>query len=80
MWRTSPGKVDPRSDIEVIETELILADLQTLERAVPRLEKEARNNKDRKPLYEAAVAAQTDARRRDDTVRRRGPTPCCCGN
>lgn len=26
------GKVDPRSDIEVIETELILADMQTLER------------------------------------------------
>ncbi|WP_375485957.1 redox-regulated ATPase YchF [uncultured Mycobacterium sp.] len=52
------GQVDPKSDIEVVETELILADLQTLERAVPRLEKEARNNTERKPLYEAAVAAQ----------------------
>lgn len=52
------GKVDPGSDIEVIETELILADMQTLERAVPRLEKEARNNKDRKPVHEAAVAAE----------------------
>lgn len=52
------GKVDPRSDIEVIETELILADLQTLEKALPRLEKEARNNKERKPVHEAAVAAQ----------------------
>ena len=52
------GQVDPKSDIEVIETELILADLQTLERAVPRLEKEARNNKERKPLYDAALAAQ----------------------
>ena len=52
------GKVDPRSDIEVIDTELILADLQTLENALPRLEKEARNNKDRKPVYEAAAAAQ----------------------
>ncbi len=52
------GKVDPRSDIEVIETELILADMQTLEKALPRLEKEARNNKDRKPIHEAAVAAQ----------------------
>ena len=52
------GKVDPASDIEVIETELMLADLQTLEKAVPRLEKEARNNKDRKPVHEAAVAAQ----------------------
>ena len=52
------GKVDPRSDIEVIETELILADMQTLEKALPRLEKEARNNKERKPVHEAAVAAQ----------------------
>ena len=52
------GKVDPKSDIEVIETELILADLQTLEKAIPRLEKEARNNKERKPVHEAAVAAE----------------------
>lgn len=52
------GRIDPRSDIEVIETELILADLQTLERAVPRLEKEARNNKERKPVHDAALAAQ----------------------
>ena len=52
------GKVDPRSDIEVIETELILADMQTLEKALPRLEKEARTNKDRKVVHDAAVAAQ----------------------
>jgi GTP-binding protein YchF len=52
------GRVDPRSDIEVIETELILADMQTLEKAIPRLEKEARTNKDRKAVLEAAVAAQ----------------------
>ncbi|BCQ07925.1 ribosome-binding ATPase YchF [Mycobacterium heckeshornense] len=52
------GQVDPKSDIEVVDTELILADLQTLERAVPRLDKEARSNKERKPIYEAALAAQ----------------------
>jgi ribosome-binding ATPase len=52
------GQVNPESDIEVIATELMLADLQTLERAVPRLEKDARNNKERKPAYEAAGAAQ----------------------
>src|SRR4029077_6225993 len=52
------GRIDPKSDIEVIETELILADLQTLERGVPRREKEARTHKDRRPAYEAAVAAQ----------------------
>jgi GTP-binding protein YchF len=52
------GRIDPKSDIEVIETELILADLQTLEKAVPRLEKEARTHKDRRPAYDAALAAQ----------------------
>jgi len=52
------GRIDPKSDIEVIETELILADLQTLERAAPRLEKEARTHKDRRPAHEAAAAAQ----------------------
>ncbi|ANI41496.1 redox-regulated ATPase YchF [Mycolicibacterium vaccae] len=51
------GRVDPKSDIEVIETELILADMQTLERALPRLEKEARTHKDRRPVYDAAAAA-----------------------
>ncbi|MBV9091342.1 MAG: redox-regulated ATPase YchF [Mycobacteriaceae bacterium] len=52
------GQIDPKSDIETVETELILADLQTLERAVGRLEKEARNNRDRKPVLEAGQAAQ----------------------
>lgn len=52
------GRIDPKADIEVIETELILADLQTLEKALPRLEKEARTHKDRRPIYDAAVAAQ----------------------
>ncbi len=38
------GKIDPASDVETIETELILADLQTVEKAVTRLEKEARRS------------------------------------
>ncbi|MFC0314136.1 redox-regulated ATPase YchF [Gordonia phosphorivorans] len=52
------GRVDPTADIEVIETELILADMQTLEKALPRLEKDAKKNKDLAPLAEAARAAQ----------------------
>jgi GTP-binding protein YchF len=51
------GRIDPAEDISVIETELILADLQTLEKAVPRLEKEARTHKERRPAFEAAQAA-----------------------
>ena len=51
------GRVDPLADVETINTELILADLQTLEKAIPRLEKEARTAKDRKPVLDAAQAA-----------------------
>jgi ribosome-binding ATPase len=51
------NRVDPAADIETISTELILADLQTLEKAVPRLTKEARMQKDRRPLLEAAENA-----------------------
>ena len=52
------GKVDPASDIETIRTELVLADLQTLEKAIPRLEKEARGNKALVANLEAAKSAQ----------------------
>jgi len=51
------GTVSPRDDIETINTELILADLQTLEKALPRLEKEARLRKDRVATHAAAKAA-----------------------
>ncbi|MFD6063459.1 redox-regulated ATPase YchF [Rhodococcus wratislaviensis] len=52
------GRVDPASDIEVIETELVIADMQTLEKALPRLEKEAKKNKELKPIHEEALKAQ----------------------
>jgi len=51
------GRVSPRDDIETINTELILADLQTLEKALPRLQKEARMNKDRAGVLAAAEEA-----------------------
>ena len=50
-------RIDPASDIETVNTELILADLQTLDKALPRLEKEARTHKDRRPALENAQAA-----------------------
>jgi ribosome-binding ATPase len=53
------GRVDPAADIETIVTELVLADLQTLEKALPRLEKEARTKKDARPAYEEVQHAQT---------------------
>lgn len=39
------GKVDPADDIDTINTELILADLQTIENALPKLEKDLRGKK-----------------------------------
>ncbi len=59
------GKVSPASDIETINTELILADLQTLEKAVPRLEKEVKGKKADKAVLDAAVAAQAVLERGD---------------
>ncbi|MDT4937484.1 MAG: ribosome-binding ATPase, partial [Pseudonocardiales bacterium] len=52
------GKVSPRDDIETINIELILADLQTIERALPRLQKEARVQKDKASVVAAVEAAQ----------------------
>jgi GTP-binding protein YchF len=48
------GRVSPADDMETINTELILADLQTIDRARPRLQKEARNDKSRATVLEAA--------------------------
>ena len=52
------GKVSPRDDIETVNTELILADLQTIERALPRLQKEARVQKDKAPVVDAVEQAR----------------------
>ncbi|MDR0513551.1 MAG: redox-regulated ATPase YchF [Coriobacteriaceae bacterium] len=48
------GKVDPQGDVETIKTELILADMATIEKALPRLEKEARRDKESEKRLEAA--------------------------
>ncbi|CAB4343679.1 unannotated protein [freshwater metagenome] len=52
------GRVDPASDMEIINTELALADLQTIEKALPRIEKEARTNKDRQHVVDAVKEAE----------------------
>lgn len=52
------GKVSPEEDMETINTELILADMQTLEKAIPRLQKEMRTDKTRAASLEAAEQAQ----------------------
>lgn len=49
---------EPRTDIEIINTELILADLQQLERKIERLSRQVKGDKKFKPLLETAVALQ----------------------
>jgi GTP-binding protein YchF len=44
---------DPKKDIDVINTELILADIQTVQKRLPRIEKEARSNPKLKPLVDS---------------------------
>src|SRR2546421_252938 len=51
------GKISPKDDIETINTELILADLQTIEKVLPRLQKEARLQKDKAAVLGAVESA-----------------------
>jgi len=48
-------KNDPKKDIDVINTELILADIQTVQKRLPRIEKEARANPKLKPLVDSYI-------------------------
>lgn len=59
------GEINPSSDMETINTELILADMQTLERAIPRTEKEVKGKKADKAVLDAMIAAQAVLERGD---------------
>jgi hypothetical protein len=52
------GKIDPASDVATIETELILADLQTVEKAASRLERDAKRGGDAASKLAAMRKAQ----------------------
>lgn len=52
------GKVDPTSDVETIKTELVLADLATIEKAKPRLEKDAKRGKDAAKKLDAVLKVE----------------------
>ena len=53
-----PGSTGPKNDIEVINTELILADLQTVGNRLPRLEKEVKADPKLKPLLDTMQKAK----------------------
>lgn len=46
------GTQSPAKDIEIVNTELVLADLQTLQKRLPRLEKEVRANPKLQPMLD----------------------------
>jgi GTP-binding protein YchF len=50
--------VSPADDISTIQTELILADLETVDKAIPRLEKEARLKKENQAALDAVREAK----------------------
>lgn len=60
------GRIDPVADAETVETELMLADLESLEKRVVNLRKRATgNDKEAKqllPLVEATIALLTDGK------------------
>jgi GTP-binding protein YchF len=53
------NEVDPRKDISVINTELVLADLQTIARRLPKFEKEVRANAKLKPVLDTLQRAHS---------------------
>jgi len=52
------GEVNPANDISTIQTEMMLADLQTVDKALPRLEKESRIKKETVPTFTAVREAK----------------------
>jgi len=61
------GRIDPLSDLEIIETELMLADLESLEKRKPNIEKKAKSGGDKEAantlrLINIALALLNDGR------------------
>lgn len=55
ILRHDTSAIDPKQDIDVIQTELILADLQTLDKHLPKLEKEVKADPKKRPELEALL-------------------------
>ena len=52
------ARVDPSGDVETVDTELVLADLQTVENRLPRMVKEAKATPALKPVLAAVAEAE----------------------
>lgn len=60
ILRHDGSAIDPKKDIDIINTELILADLQTLEKYLPKLEKEVKGDPKKRPELEALQKVQKE--------------------
>ncbi len=64
------GQVDPAADVEIIETELMLADLQTLENALPKAERSAKTGDKEAKVRVAAIKKCQDHLNSDQPLRK----------
>ena len=64
------GAVDPVSDIETIEIELMLADIQTLENALPKAERTAKGGDKEAKLRVDAIRKSLDHLAKDEPLRK----------
>lgn len=53
------SELHPSKDIDVINTELVLADLQTIDKVLPRVQKEARADAKKRPIAELLTKARS---------------------
>jgi len=69
------GTVDPARDIEIIETELILADLETVERRLPSVEKKAKSGDPKSAAEQAFLQRLQAALAKGEPIRGKSCTP-----
>ncbi len=64
------GQVDPAADVEIIETELMIADMQTLENALPKAERSAKSGDKEAKLRAVAIKKCQDHLAQDLPLRK----------
>ncbi len=64
------GQVDPAADVEIIETELMIADIQTLENALPKAERTAKTGDKEAKLRVAAIKKCQEQLAQDQPLRK----------
>ncbi len=66
------GRIDPINDIDIIDTELLLADLETVDKSLQRAEKQAKTNEKQAVIWRNLLARVLAGLEAGTTVRRLG--------